>query len=47
MYGIYTLDETDIVDLLEVVDKPTYASLTSSSLILVQNVKLFISYHAY
>ena len=36
-------DETGVVDLSEVAHKPTYVILTSSRLILVENLKLFVS----
>ena len=44
MIGVYTLDETDIVDLSEVADNPTNVILTSSRLILVENLEFLSSY---
>ena len=40
---IYTPDETSVVDLSKVVDKPTYVIITSYRLILAENLNLFVS----
>ena len=42
-----TLAETDIVDLSEVADKPTYIVITFVRLILEVNLKLFVLFEVY
>ena len=42
MKGIQTPDETGVVYFSEVADKPTYVLLTSSRIILEENLKLFV-----
>ena len=44
MTRVQTPDETGVVDLSEVADKPTYVILTSSRLILVKMLKCLLSY---
>ena len=41
--GIYTPDETAVVDLSEVAYNPTYVNLTLHRFILANNLKLFVS----
>ena len=44
MTGIYTPDETGVINLSEVANKPTYFILISSRLILAENLNFLISY---